>query len=203
MESNRIKAAKLIADLEWKASPICRAHDNAFLPHAEGIKTLLNGHITKIGYGYPIMAECTIGDGIHDDKAGRNMYSNMYTIRYYFGNHNIVITKSTVHSIHEKGYSLLGFPENFKDWRRKDLKKIDGFWKRQAIYKDLEIEEILKKIINKPWETYYNVNQEKENLEFLSCMKNMLIDRMIEENAIYWSENKQKYEDINFQRYKK
>ena len=59
------------------------------------------------------------------------------------------------------------------------------------MYEDLEIEEIVKKLVNKDWTTFYNVkhNKNKPNYIFLKQMKQRLIKTLVYNKIIYKRKN--------------
>ena len=67
------------------------------------------------------------------------------------------------------------------------------------MYEDLEVEEIVKKLVNKDWTTFYNVkhNKNKCNYTFLKLMKQRLIKVLLYNNIIYKRKNGS-YEDYKY-----
>lgn len=60
-----------------------------------------------------------------------------------------------------------------------------------SVYEDLEVEEIVKKLVNKDWKTFYNVkhNKNKPNYMFLKQMKQRLIKTLVYNKIIYKRKN--------------
>lgn len=140
----------------------------------------------------PYMYFCTVGDGFVED--GKTyMTSNYYTIEFYSGIKGCTIYKSMNNSIHYKCFTCGG--------------SIDIFGKNHwsagcRVYEDLEVEEIVKKLVNRDWKTFYNIkhNKNKPNYIFLKQMKQRLI-KTLEYNKIIYKIYKRKngtYEDYKY-----
>lgn len=160
-------------------SVICSVYDKEFIEYKQkyGDVPMINGGIMSNKTNDPYMYFCTIGDGfIEDNKT--YMTSNYYTIEFYSGIKGCTIYKAMNCSIHYKCFTCGG--------------SVDIFGKNHwsvgcRVYEDLEVEEIVKKLVNKDWKTFYNVkhNKNKPNYMFLKQMKQRLIKTLVYNKIIY------------------
>ena len=164
-------------------SVICRKYDRELIKYKQkyGDIPMVNGGIMSNETNDPYMYFCTIGDGFVEDNK-TYMTSNYYTIEFYSGIKGCTIYKAMNGSIHYKCFICGG--------------SVDIFGKNHwsvgcRVYEDLEVEEIVKKLVNKDWATFYNVkhNKNKPNYIFLKQMKQRLIKTLVYNKIIYKRKN--------------
>lgn len=172
-------------------SVICREYDKEFIEYKQkhGDVPMINGYIMSSKENDPYMYSCTVGDGFVEDGK-RYMTSNYYTIEFYSGIKGCTIYKAMNDSIHYKCFTCGGSVDIFGK----------NHWSAGCrVYEDLEVEEIVKKLVNKDWTTFYNIkhNRNKPNYIFLKQMKQRLI-KTLEHNKIIYKMKNGTYEDYKY-----
>ena len=186
-----LKEYKEYAKKRRSKSKICTVVDNGMQEHRQNYNdvAMLNGGIMSDSSNNPYMYFCTIGDGFVED--GKTyMTSNYYTIEFYSGIKGVTIYKALQRSIHYKCFTCGGSPDIFG---------YNHFSEGCRVFEELEVEEIVKKLINKNWYEYYNVrkNRNKTNMMFLKEMKQRLI-KCLEYNKIIYKRDNGIYEDYKY-----
>ena len=182
---------KVYAKKRRSKSKICTVMDKEIKEYRNRYNDipLLNGGITSDSANNPYMYFCTIGDGFVEDNK-TYMTSNYYTINFYSGVKGCTIYKAINGSIHYKCFTCGGSVDAFGR----------NHWSASCrVYEDLEVEEMVKKLVNKDWTTFYNVkhNKNKCNYVFLKLMKQRLIKVLLYNNIIYKRKNGS-YEDYKY-----
>lgn len=182
---------KVYAKKRRNKSIICRTYDKAFIEYKQKHNDIpmINGGIMSYESNDPYMYFCTIGDGFVEDSK-TYMTSNYYEVEFYSGIKGCTIYKAMNNSIHYKCFTCGGSVDMFGR----------NHWSAGCrVYEDLEVEEIVKKLINKDWKTFYNVkhNKNKPNYMFLKQMKQRLIKTLVYNKIIYKLKNGT-YEDYKY-----
>lgn len=164
-------------------SSICSVYDKEFIEYKQKYNDvpMINGGIMSNKTNDPYMYFCTIGDGFMEDNK-TYMTSNYYTIEFYSGIKGCTIYKAMNESIHYKCFTCGGSVDIFGK----------NHWSAGCrVCEDLEVEEIVKKLVNKDWKTFYNVkhNKNKPNYMFLKQMKQRLIKTLVYNKIIYKRKN--------------
>lgn len=172
-------------------SSICSVYDKEFIEYKQKHNDvpMINGGIMSNKTNDPYMYFCTVGDGFVEDNK-TYMVSNYYTIEFYSGIKGCTIYKAMNGSIHYKCFTCGGSVDIFGK----------NHWSAGCrVYEDLEIEEIVKKLVNKDWTTFYNIkhNKNKPNYIFLKQMKQRLIKTLVYNKIIYKRKNGT-YEDYKY-----
>lgn len=110
---------------------------------------MINGNIETDSSGKPIYYECTVGDGyIENDKLW--MISNYYNIKFWSGSKGVTIYKALEQSIHYKCFVCGG---------HKDIFGRNFFEKGCRVYEDLQVDEIITKLVRRDFKTYKNIKK--------------------------------------------
>ena len=151
---------------------------------------LLNGGVVSDSSGNPLMYSCTIGDGTKDDDGKLWTTSNMYEIQFYSGCKGVTIYKSNIISIHYKYFCCGGPPEIFGKGH---------FSKGCRVYEEMDVDELLKNLVNKNWNKYHNiVHSNPHNIKFLKAMKQRLIKSLECNKIIHWNGELKQYVDYEY-----
>lgn len=136
---------------------------------------MINGIIHTDSSGKPIYYECIVGDGyIENGKLWT--ISNTYNIKFWSGSKGVTIYKALEQSIHYKCFVCGGHKDIFG-------KK---YWSAECrVYEDLEVDEIITKLVKKDFKTYKNVKRNYINDLFLDLMQERLIKTLLYNKVIY------------------
>lgn len=149
---------------------------------------MINGLIHTDSSGKPIYYECTVGDGYLDENGKLWTISNYYSIRFWSGSKGVTIYKAINNSIHYKCFVCGGHKDIFG-------KK---YWSSGCrVYEDLEVEEIITKLVKRDFKTYKNIKRNYINDLFLDLMQERLIKTLVYNKIIYKRENGS-YEDYKY-----
>lgn len=169
-------------------SKLARVYDKAIKIDNINKYGLLNGGVSSDSFNNPYLYICTVGNGYKEDD---KLYftSNMYEILFLSGNKGVTIYKSNVDSIHYKcftcGESIEIFGTKF-------------FYKGCRVYEQLEVDEILKMLVNKDLKTYKNINKSNPyNLKFIELIQKRLIKSLEYNHIIHYSSILDKYIEYN------
>ena len=136
---------------------------------------MLNGIIGTDSSGKPMYYECTVGDGYVEDGKLWTI-SNVYKIRFWSGSKGVTIYKALEQSIHYKCF-VCGVD--------KDIFGRNFFEKGCRVYEDLEVDEIITKLVNRDFKTYKNIKRSYINDKFLDLMQERLIKVLLYNKIIY------------------
>lgn len=147
---------------------------------------MINGIIHTDSSGKPIYYECTVGDGYVEDGKLWTI-SNVYNIKFWSGSKGVTIYKALEQSIHYKCFVCDG---------HKDIFGKNFFAKGCRAYEDLEVDEIITKLVKRDFKTYKNIKRNYINDLFLDLMQERLIKTLVYNKIIY------KRKDGNYEDYK-
>ncbi len=147
---------------------------------------MINGIIHTDSSGKPIYYECTVGDGYVEDGKLWTI-SNVYNIKFWSGSKGVTIYKALEQSIHYKCFVCGG---------HKDIFGKNFFAKGCRVYEDLEVDEIITKLVKRDFKTYKNIKRNYINDLFLDLMQERLIKTLVYNKIIY------KRKDGNYEDYK-
>lgn len=140
---------------------------------------MLNGLIHTDSSGNPYCYECTVGDG-YVENGKQWFYSNYYSIRFYSGSKGVLIYKALDKSIHYKCFVCGGLKDPFGR---------NFFEKGCRVYEDLEVDEILTKLVKRDFKSYKNIKHSYINDLFLDLMQERLIKTLVYNKIIYKRKN--------------
>lgn len=152
---------------------------------------LLNGGVSWQYDGKAYHAFCTVGDGYVEDGKLWTI-GNMYEVNFYNHSDGVTIYKSNAVSIHYKCFTCGQTVELFDK---------EFFCRGCRVYEDLELEEIITKLVNRDFISYKTIVQNKDNFDFLTKMQQRLIKVLKHHNLIYWSGKQKKYVDMKYKEY--
>ena len=148
---------------------------------------MINGIIHTDSSGKPIYYECTVGDGYVEDGKLWTI-SNVYNIKFWSGSKGVTIYKALEQSIHYKCFVCGG---------HKDIFGKNFFAKGCRVYEDLEVDEIITKLVKRDFKTYKNIKRNYINDLFLDLMQERLIKTLVYNKIIYKRKNGN-YEDYKY-----
>lgn len=149
------------------------------------IPPLLNGCIRSDSANNPYSYMCQLTQGATDSDGVFNPLTNYYTIMFYSGVKGCTIYKAMNGSIHYKCFVCGNSAEPFGK----------NHWSAGCrVYENLEISEIVQKLVNKNWLEYKNIADNSVNIAFLTAMKQRLIKTLLY-NKIIYKKADGKYED--------